>query len=148
MSKKKHQAGWGCIYSVINLADDKEYIGKDKIGDPANHRWKEHIKDALKAKSSSYFQRAVKSAGGPAKFKWTVIWRGPAELLNEKEIYYIKKRHAFIDDPKGGGYNLTRCVQAGIVKRCAYALSVERSIVCQLYPLRLRYREGAKNDLI
>ena len=109
---KKHQPGWGCIYSAINRANPvhaKEYIGKDKTGDPVNHRWKVHSKEAAQAEPRGYFQRAVKKAGGPEAFEWTIIWRGPIELLNKMEIYYIKKRHTFKDDPvNGGGYNLTK----------------------------------------
>ena len=97
----------GCIYSAINSVNGKEYIGKDKTGDPENNRWKFHRKAALKAKPRGYFHRALKAAGGHTRFKWAVIWRGPVECLSEKEIYYIKRRHTFVGDPACRGYNLT-----------------------------------------
>lgn len=99
---------WGCIYSAINLLNGKEYIGYDSTGDPENHRWKHHKKMAATAQPRFYFHRAIKAAGGPEKFKWTIIWRGPIERLNEKEVFYIKKRHTFVHDPLGGGYNMTK----------------------------------------
>ena len=104
---KNHRVGWGCIYSVINLINAKEYVGKDQTGDPENHRWKHHCKMATTAHPKSYFHRAIKVAGGPSKFKWMVIWRGPVAALNAKEIYYIAKRHTYVKDFLGGGYNLT-----------------------------------------
>ena len=105
---KKPKLGEGCIYSVINLSNNKEYVGKDKSGDPENHRWKHHRKMAAQSKPKGYFHRALKKAGGPLRFKWSIIWCGPIELLNEKEIFYIKKRHTFVRDPLCRGYNLTR----------------------------------------
>ena len=105
---------YGCIYSVMNLANNKEYIGKDKSGDPDNHRWKHHIKMSKTAHPKGHFHRAIKAMGGPEKFKWTVIWRGPVEKLCEKEIFYIAKRHTFVDDPLYRGYNLTRGGDGGI----------------------------------
>jgi hypothetical protein len=105
---RKHRDGWGCIYSALNLVKDLEYIGKDQTGDPKNHRWKNHAMSATKIKPKSYFVRAVKAAGGPEFFKWSVIWRGPVEELCAKEVYYIARRHTWVGDPKCRGYNLTQ----------------------------------------
>lgn len=69
--------------------------------------WKHHRKAAAKAHPKGHFQWAIKSAGGPSAFKWAVIWRGPVEDLNAKEIYYIRKHHTFADDPLCRGYNMT-----------------------------------------
>ena len=105
---KKHQDGWGCVYSAINLSNGLEYIGKDKTGDPANHRWRGHCREAAKVKSKGYFQRALKKAGGFAGFEWSVIWRGSLEEMAAKEVYYIAKRHTWVGDPLCRGYNLTK----------------------------------------
>ena len=105
---KKHREGWGCVYSALNVLEDKEYIGKDKSGDPVNHRWNGHAKLAAAAKPLYYFHRGIKKAGGPEKFKWTVIWRGPLEEMATKEVYYIAKRHTWVGDPLCRGYNLTQ----------------------------------------
>ena len=105
---RKHREGWGCIYSALNLFEDLEYIGKDKTGDPENHRWKGHAGAAKIDKPKYYFHRAIKVMGGPEFFKWSIIWRGPVEDLTAKEVYYIAKRHTFVGDPLCRGYNLTK----------------------------------------
>lgn len=103
---KKHQEGWGCVYSALNLITDEEYIGMDQTGDPENHRWKHHRKMAATAHLKGYFHRTLKKYG-LENFKWTVIWRGPLIQMALKEIYYIKKRCTFADDPLCRGYNMT-----------------------------------------
>jgi len=102
---------WGCIYKLTSIKKPKKcYVGKDKSGDPARHRWKGHLADAFAEKDRrplySALRKADRESGGlTVGFTAEVIWRGPRSLLNEKEIYYIKKCRAFIDE---GGYNLTR----------------------------------------
>ena len=92
----------------MNLTNGDEYVGKDKTGDPENHRWKHHRKMAAVTHPKSYFHRAIKTYGGPLRFKWSIVWCGPIEELCAKEVYYIAKRHTFVGDPKYvGGYNLT-----------------------------------------
>jgi hypothetical protein len=105
---KKHREGWGCVYSAINRSKDLEYIGKDKTGDPINHRWKRHCNESLRNNPRSYFSRGLKNAGGFTGFRWSVVWRGPVEELYAKEIYYIAKRHTWVGDPLCRGYNLTK----------------------------------------
>src|ERR1019366_1690000 len=97
--------GWGCVYYVCNVESGKGYVGYDKTGEPESHRWRRHIIAANKPEPKLYFHRAIKAAGGPEKFVWRVIWRGPVEQISEKEIYYIKKKRTFVEE---GGYNLTR----------------------------------------
>jgi hypothetical protein len=102
--KSKHLRG--CIYLLRNLVNGKGYVGKDQTGDPENHRWKSHIKDALSGKSKYPLHRAIRKFG-PERFSAETIWCGLIEKLNVKEIYYIAKLHTYVRDPEGRGYNLT-----------------------------------------
>jgi hypothetical protein len=56
--------------------------------------------------TGQYIHVAISSYGAENFFP-EVIWAGSVDKLNEKEIYYIKKLHTFVDDPKCNGYNLT-----------------------------------------
>lgn len=95
----------GCVYCVRNRENGKAYVGKYE-GRVVEKRWKKHLLLA-KNGSESIFHRALRKYGDSA-FNWKIVWRGPIRILNEKEIYYIGRFHSFVDDPKGGGYNLTR----------------------------------------
>ena len=110
---KKHREGWGCVYMMRNLINGKRNVGYDSTGDPENHRWKHHKNTALKTSDRRPLYRALRKAYKRDKcwdgFEFSVIWRGPVELLREKEIYYIRKHRSFIDDLLGDrSYNLTK----------------------------------------
>jgi hypothetical protein len=103
----------GCIYLLRNLKNGKGYVGKDKTGDPENHRWASHINTALRGKSKYILHRAIRKAhresnGCTLGFSAEILWRGPVEKLNEKETYYIEKLCTYVLDSSGGGYNLTK----------------------------------------
>ena len=94
----------GCIYLLRNLINGKGYVGQ-YLGVIAERRWRRHILMAFWG-AETLVHRAIRKYG-VENFSAEVIWLGAADLLDVKEIYYIKKLHTFIDDPKGGGYNLT-----------------------------------------
>lgn len=98
----------GCIYLIRNLVNGKGYVGQHKnVNTVEDVRWKSHIVAALEKKSRYPVHCAIRKYG-IKKFSAEVIWVGPVELLNKKEMHYIKKLHTFIDDLVGpGGYNLT-----------------------------------------
>jgi group I intron endonuclease len=97
----------GCIYLLRNLLNGKGYVGQHKNAKTVEDvRWKSHIVAALE-KSSKYYLHCAIRKYGVKKFSAEILWCGPVDKLNEKEVYYIKKFHTFVDDPKGGGYNLT-----------------------------------------
>lgn len=98
----------GCIYSLTNLINGKRYVGQHKnVLTVESIRWRSHVYAALRGSVKMYITRAIHYYGYE-NFVSKIIWRGPVSKLNEKETYYIKKLHTFIDDPLGDhSYNLT-----------------------------------------
>lgn len=97
----------GCIYHAVNLKNRKGYVGQHKnVLTVERYRWEDHLSKARNG-SKLLFHCALRKNKYECGFSWEVIWVGPIELLDEMETYYIKKLHTFVDDPKGGGYNLT-----------------------------------------
>jgi hypothetical protein len=105
--KKSKQEQIGCIYHSVNLKNDMGYVGQHKNVLTVLKRWKGHVGQARKG-CKSYFHSALRKNKYEEGFSWEVIWTGPISRLNEMETYYIAKLHTFVDDPLGGGYNLTR----------------------------------------
>jgi hypothetical protein len=103
----------GCVYLLTNLRNGKRYVGQDGTNDPESNRYKGHLYLALETDDPRPLYRAIRKAykesgGRTVGFSAEVVWRGLIEKLHEKEIYYIKKLHSYILDPKGdGSYNLT-----------------------------------------
>ena len=142
---KKHREGWGCVYSAINRYNNLEYIGKDRTGDPENHRWKCHITAAAKPNPIGYFQRGIRGMGGPQYFTWSVIWRGPLDRMIEKEIYYIARRHTFVGDPKCRGYNLTKGGDGVLGFKHSSNTKKKLSAISKITNLR-RYKDPAEHE--
>lgn len=90
------------IYCFENIIDEKKYIGQ--AYDIFN-REKEHIKllNHEKYDDSPYFQNAW-SLYGDDNFKFYIVEKCPIELLNEKEIYYIKELRSHFSE---NGYNIS-----------------------------------------
>lgn len=87
--------------------NDKCYVGQHKnVLTVEGKRWAGHIYTATRGKHQSYIHCAIRKHGAE-NFSAEILWCGLPSKLNEKEIFFIKKLHTFIDDPKGGGYNLT-----------------------------------------
>ena len=95
----------GCIYLLRNKVNGKGYVGQHKNVSTVADRWAVHVKGATRGDLKP-LRSAIRIYSWD-NFSREVIWVGELAKLNEKETYYIKKLHTFIDDSKGGGYNLT-----------------------------------------
>lgn len=96
----------GFIYKITNTKNNKIYIGKT-IGS-INKRWREHKSNALN-KTDNYLLHLAMRKYGIENFIIEIVEECPNELLNEKEIYYIKFFNSYIgqDKNKNCGYNMT-----------------------------------------
>lgn len=88
------------IYKITNLVNGKCYIGQSTN---IKKRWSAHKSDAFNKKSVTYhypLYRAFRKYG-IEHFSFEVLEECPSELLDEKEIFFIKQYNAYGD----GGYN-------------------------------------------
>lgn len=90
----------GYIYKVTNKIDNKVYIGQT-CRDPKK-RWIEHYSRDIN--KDTYFHRALKKYGKD-NFLWEVIEQCEDDVLNEREIYWIKYYDSYYKNNKG--YNMT-----------------------------------------
>ena len=82
------------IYKITNKINQMAYIGQSiRI----EQRWQEHIA----GNKNSYIHNAIKRYG-VANFSFEILEECPKELLDEREIYWIKYYNTFEN-----GYNLT-----------------------------------------
>lgn len=89
------------IYSITNQITGDKYIGQTKVS--FEDRWKRHV-NSLKSNNhdNDYLQKAWNKYGeGAFEFKAIHIC-DELDILNDLEIYYIKKYDTF-----NNGYNLT-----------------------------------------
>lgn len=101
----KHSAHPICgIYKVTNKINNKVYIGKST---DIYYRWKEHIRNKDKKDFQYVFARALRKYG-ETNFSWEIVERCNETVLNDKEIFYIKKFNSFIGEKGSWGYNMTR----------------------------------------
>lgn len=88
------------IYKITNLVNGKCYIGQSTN---IKKRWVAHRSDAFNEKSEAYhypLYRAMRKYG-IEKFSFEVLEECSSELLDEKEVFFIKQYNAYGD----GGYN-------------------------------------------
>lgn len=101
MEQQKHKSMNCGIYKIENLINGKVYIGQSIC---ITHRWRAHRKDAYNPKNRCYerpLYRAIRKYGLD-NFSFTVIEYCSEDILNEREVYWIKYYNSFED-----GYNLT-----------------------------------------
>ena len=96
----------GFIYKVTNKVNNKIYIGKT-LDDSIEERFKEHIKEAKIKQYNRPFHLALNKYGAE-NFTIEEIEQAPAELLSEREKYWIAYYHSYIHDEYSNGYNATR----------------------------------------
>ena len=94
----------GLIYQYKNKINGKIYIGQTKLSLEKRHQ--RHINSMKDENETTYFHRALRKYG-VENFELTVIEDNiPIDLLDEKEIYYIKHFDSFYTSNKG--YNMTK----------------------------------------
>lgn len=91
------------IYLIRNKVNNKVYIGQSKN---VERRWKEHKSrlDNEHFECGSIFHKALKKYG-VENFSFEIIEECDAEVLNEREIYWIS---VFNSNNPQFGYNLTK----------------------------------------
>lgn len=94
----------GYIYKITNLINKHNYIGQTSIS--IEERFKQHCYNSFNHKKGKDeydypLHRAIRKYGVD-NFEISLIEECNDDLLNEKEIYYIKKYHGYDD-----GYNAT-----------------------------------------
>lgn len=91
----------GLIYCYTNKLNGKNYVGLTQQS--LDERERKHLSQL---NDNSYFHRAIKKYG-LGGFIRSILEDDieNLEVLKQREIYWIKEKHAYIDD---GGYNLTK----------------------------------------
>lgn len=107
-SKKPELNKKNVIYKITNLINSKIYVGQTK--QKLSKRWKAHRKDArdLALNKNSHKRKSVYLARALNKhevknFKIEIIEECSMELLNEREVFWIKELNSLAPN----GYNLT-----------------------------------------
>ena len=86
----------GVIYKITNLLSGKSYIGQTV-------NFEQRKKDHLKAKDNYSIHKALRKYG-KENFSWELLEENvPQNLLNEREIYWIKYYNTYFN-----GYNETK----------------------------------------
>ncbi len=86
----------GVIYKITNLINGKIYVGQTK------RSLKKRIREHCISKNTNGIEGAIKKYGID-NFKVEVIEECPVEMLNEREIFWIKE----LNSKAPNGYNLT-----------------------------------------
>lgn len=130
----------GLIYQYRNKINNKVYIGQTKLS--LDKRHSRHIK-SLNDKNCNYcFYRALKKYG-VENFELTILEENiPLDLLDEKEIYYIRKYDSYFKSNKG--YNMTKGGKMTYSSNQNIYGSIENEIKRLLKETNLSFREIAK----
>lgn len=89
----------GYIYKISNTINSQLYIGK--TSNSLSKRWNEHLSSSKDCTINSKLYNAMRKYGSD-KFKIDILEECNNEVLNQKEIEYIRKYDTFKN-----GYNMT-----------------------------------------
>lgn len=98
------------IYMIKNQVNGKKYIGQSvDIFDRNYHERRNMERGHIHASGKNkYFDRAIQKYGAES-FTFSVLEECSADMLDEREIYYIKKYNTLAPN----GYNLTKGGKSG-----------------------------------
>ena len=103
--------GIGYIYKIVNLVNNKIYIGKTI--NSVEHRLKEHIRTSKRKRTyTSYLYNAM-NAYGEENFDIEVIEECQLSIIDERERFWIKKLNS--QNPNIG-YNIQEGGEGGAVR--------------------------------
>lgn len=129
----------GLIYQYKNKINNKVYIGQTKLS--LDKRHSRHIKSLNDKKNNYYFYRALRKYG-VENFELIVLEDNiPLELLDEREIYYIRKYDSYYTSNKG--YNMTKGGKNSFSSNQKIYGSIENEIKRLLKETNLSFREIA-----
>ena len=93
------------IYLIINLLNNKKYIGQTKQG-RHEERWKEHTQDSRHKNRVLYNALKKDEKNNYRNFAFSILEENiPEDLIDQKEIEYILKYNTHYKT--GYGYNMT-----------------------------------------
>ena len=98
----KNQVGFGCIYRITNLINNKIYIGQTANKYPSK-RWGCHKHEATSGNDKPLYRAMRKYGIENFEFKVMLV-NIPVDQLDFYEILWIKKRDSLIPN----GYNLSK----------------------------------------
>lgn len=108
------------IYYIKNKKNGKGYVGQH-CGDK-DHRWKQHLREALKVENPYPLYRAIRKYG-IENFSYEVLEEIPIEMgqreLDLREIFWIHQKNTFIGNKNG--YNQTLGGGGGVRSYCQTA---------------------------
>ena len=120
----------GQIYFIKNTTNGKGYVGQTTR--TLEIRWKEHLKNTLALKDRLPLYKALAHYGKEA-FTIELLEECPDELLNEREIFWIKEKETFGEK----GYNCTTGGQGNVLP---VDISIDIPAIAQ------RYQSGERLD--
>lgn len=103
------------IYKIINLINNKVYIGKTK---DLSYRIERHLKTA-RLGGNFLLSKAIRKYGID-NFRWEVIEQCSEADVNDREKYHISQCNSFM---KNGGYNMTLGGDGNPIMCCSKELS-------------------------
>lgn len=123
---------FGFIYIITNKVNGKHYIGQTirSIQD----RWREHCREKCHSGELNMLIKRAIHKYGKENFTITELEKCGADILNEREIYYISLYNSYID-----GYNMTKGGTSG-TKPLKLNKGQQKSCI-ELYKLGFSLRE-------
>lgn len=92
------------IYLITNQVNGKVYVGQSVR---IEERWSDHKRIAQNELKIQYPLYLAMRKYGIENFKLTILEECAQELLDEREIYWIKFYHSCVYDLNSNGYNIT-----------------------------------------